>query len=211
MNLVKIDEDGNLNISNELWLFKEFKALKNSKYLSEKGNLDGRQKLPEKRTSLIPKHLRTLKYFYLTHHPKMKIEFEHLSEKYKIELNLEECKLDTNDLKDKVFKEAEQKFIELSTSLELQALDSCRSVVHTVIETNSKINTMLQDFLLSDSNIDEIDSVLKKSSIVMDNVNKLDKLLNTLNTLKDRYKKQFASEDAIRGEQEEGLDLEDLE
>jgi hypothetical protein len=78
--------------------------------------------------------------------------------------------------------------------------------VHTIIKANTTVNAKLQKFYLDDNDEQELDSVLKKSSIVMDNVNKLDKLLNTLNTLKDRYRKQFASEDAIRGDQEEGLE-----
>lgn len=208
MNLIKIDEDGNLDIDNDLWVFDEFNAIRQSKYLSEKGNLDGRRKLPSNRTSLVPKHLRILKYLYLTHHPKIKMEYEYMADKDRIEKNLSDCNLEI-DPKDEIFKAAEKRFIELCSSIELVALDSCRQVVHTVIEANTKVNEILQKFLLGDDE-ENIDSILKKSSIVMDNVNKLDKLLNTLNTLKDRYKKQFASEDAIRGEQEEGFGIADL-
>lgn len=209
MELLKIDEDGNLEIENELWLFPEFQAIRQSSYLAEKGNLDGRRVLPSSRTSLIPKHLRILKYLYLMYHPRMKQNFEYLSERDRKELHQNTTKF-IPEKDDKVFEVAEKKFIELNQSLELLALDSCRTVVHTVIETNNKINELLQNFII-EGTADEVDNALKKSTIVMDNVNKLDKLLNTLNTLKDRYKKQFASEDAIRGEQEEGLDLEDLQ
>jgi len=205
MNLVKINENGNVVIDNELWLFNEFNALKTSKYLTEKGNLDGRKSLPANRTSLIPKHLRALKYMYLLHHPKMKQTYEYLSDNDREEL----ASLDSNfivDAKDKIYQEAEKRFINMCSSLELLALDSCRTVVHTIIKANTTVNSKLQKFYLDDNDEQELDSVLKKSSIVMDNVNKLDKLLNTLNTLKDRYRKQFASEDAIRGDQEEGLE-----
>ncbi|NJL79171.1 MAG: hypothetical protein HC917_10565 [Richelia sp. SM2_1_7] len=71
-----------------------------------------------------------------------------------------------------------------------------------MIETNSKVNTLLQRYIAEDEGT--LEDVLEKTKLVIANITKLDSLLGVLSNLKSKYEKQLMSNSNVRGDQEEG-------
>lgn len=180
MNFIRVNDAGKIEWDNEVWLNDEFSYFRKDKSL----------------TSSI------FMYLYWTHHPKMQREYEHLNKGEKKAIILKKSGLEYDELVKPRFKKAEEKFISLCQTIEAKALDSCIDVVHTLIETNSKVNTLLQRYILNDEGT--LEDVLEKTKLVIANITKLDSLLGVLSNLKNKYEKQLMSNSNVRGDQEEG-------
>lgn len=205
MKLIQILEDGTLQIDPSLYLYKEFRGLQNKTFLTEKGNGRGLKSL---QTSHIPKHIRVLKYLYLIYDPKMVLENEHLTE-YERKLDArEQCDLEEEIYKDKLFIAAENKFKEISQTLELLALESTINGLHNVISANKVIGQRMNDLLkeeeLSTGEMSNIIDLMKNS---LDLGIKTEKTLTAFVKAKEKYRKELIEDIGVRGDQEDGLDF----
>ncbi len=173
--LIKPTSDGNINIDDEFFLYKEFDILPKNKIHT----------LAKVLFLMCDPSSHIIKW---THEEKI----NEINNQYKIEW--------TEELKTAI-----DKYNTLLSTPVLVAINTANNSLHTMTKSIKKIDSMLQELLDTDLGLDDIKSVQDNLKANIDIINKLPNLVKTLQELEEKYKAGISTDKKAIGNQEVGF------